>query len=238
MSNDLRRSLAKRIALGSRLTSSLLPSHVAVADSFSRIYMEDFLKHYGLLAVFLCALIENDVTFILAGAVCEWGTMEPVSAVAAGILGAIGHDSIWFAVGHRSSEAIRRSSVYQRVGPLVEGLAHRVGPWQLFIARFFYGTRNPSLLFWGVHRLSIAKFLGIELLALTVWGSMMTALGYFLSDRAMQIMGHVKKIEHLLLGGLAIFLLTYFIGRLFTRRAVKVAKKREENREPPEGPAE
>jgi membrane protein DedA with SNARE-associated domain len=108
----------------------------------------------------------------------------------------------------------------------------------LLIARFFYGTRNPSLLFWGVHRLSIAKFLGIELLALTVWGSAMTALGYFLSDRAMQVIGHVKKIEHFLIGGVIVFLLTYFFGRLFTRRAVKVVKEREEHPESPKSPDE
>jgi membrane protein DedA with SNARE-associated domain len=200
--------------------------------------MEEFLTQYGLLAVFLCALIENDVTFILAGVVCDLGIMHPVSAVAVGIFGAICHDSIWFAVGRRGSEPIRRSSVYRRVGPLVEALAHRVGPWQLFIARFFYGTRNPSLLFWGVHRLSIVKFLGIELLALTLWGSAMTALGYFLSDRAMQVIGHVKKIEHFLLGGVVVFLLTYFFGRLFTKRAVKVAKEHEEHPQSPKSPDE
>jgi membrane protein DedA with SNARE-associated domain len=200
--------------------------------------MEAFLTEYGLLAVFLCALIENDVTFILAGVVCDLGMMHPVSAVAAGILGAICHDSIWFAIGHRGSEPIRRSSVYRRVGPLVEGLAHRFGPWQLFLARFFYGTRNPSLLFWGVHRLSIAKFLAIELLALLLWGSLMTALGYFLSDRALQFIGRVKKIEHFLIGGVVVFLLTYLCGRLFTRRAVKVAKEREEDQELPKRPNE
>jgi len=201
-------------------------------------FLEQFLKNYGLAAVFLCALLENDVTFILAGVVCDLGFMEPASAVAAGILGAICHDSIWFAVGHRSSEAIRRSSVYRRVGPLIEGLAHRFGPWQLFFARFFYGTRNPSLLFWGVHRLSIPKFLAIELLALLIWGSLMTALGYFLSDRALQLIGRVKKLEHFLIGGVVVFLLTYFFGRLFTRRAVKVAKEHEENPEPPKSPGE
>jgi hypothetical protein len=51
-------------------------------------------------------------------------------------------------------------------------------------------------------------------------------------------MGHVKKIELFLLLGVVVFLLTYFFGRLFTRRAVKVAKEHEEHPQSPKSPDE
>lgn len=183
--------------------------------------MEAFLTQYGLIAVFLCALIENDITFILAGVVCDLGIIHPAGALLAGLLGTLVHDSAWFAAGHRGSDTIRQSHLYKRFGPLIERLAHRFGPWQLVFCRLFYGTRNPSLLFWGVQRLPVPKFLALETLAVSVWGSFLLAAGYFLSDRAMVLMGKVKTIEHWLLGGLAIAVLSYLIGRLFTRGAVK-----------------
>src|SRR5258708_3571928 len=107
--------------------------------------MENFLIHYGLLVVLFCALIENDATFILTGIVIHSGIVDPFLGVIYGIAGALGHDLLWFWLGHSRSETIRRSNVYRRVGPLVERLAARFGAWELFFCRFVYGTRNPSL---------------------------------------------------------------------------------------------
>ncbi len=188
--------------------------------------MEHFLEQYGVLAVFLCAIIENDVSFILAGVVCDLGIMHHAGAVAAGVLGALIHDSIWFLIGHRGSETIRNHRFYQRVGPLVEGMARRFGPWELFFARFFYGTRNPSLLFWGIQRLPVWKFLALEILSLSIWGYFLVWLGDLLADRTTAFLGRLKVIEHYLLGGLILAVLVYVIGRLFTRRAVRVVKSK------------
>src|SRR6187200_1118185 len=109
--------------------------------------MQDFLLEYGLLAVFLCAIAENDVTFILTGVAVHLSSMHPVPAIVAGLAGALLHDSIWFGLGHWRSETIRSHRVYRRVGPAVERLAARFGPWELFACRFIYGTRTPSLVF-------------------------------------------------------------------------------------------
>lgn len=183
--------------------------------------MEHFLTQYGLLAVLFCALIENDVTFILTGVIVYRGIVDPFLAVAYCVAGALGHDLFWFWIGHSRSESIRRSKVYRRVGPLVERLAARFGAWELFFCRFIYGTRNPSLVFWGVHRMPLVKFVAIELLALSLWGCILSALGYFLSDRAIAVIGKVKHFEHMLLGA-AIIVLAVVLGlRGFARYEIR-----------------
>jgi membrane protein DedA with SNARE-associated domain len=121
--------------------------------------MENFLIHYGLLAVLLFAMIESDVTFILTGVLIQQGIVDPTLGVIYATAGALGHDLFWFWLGHSRSETIRQSRVYRRVGPLVERLATRIGPWELFFCRFVYGTRNPSLVYWGIQRLATAKML-------------------------------------------------------------------------------
>jgi membrane protein DedA with SNARE-associated domain len=183
--------------------------------------MQDFLLDYGLLAIFLCAIVENDVTFILSGVIVHLSTVHPVPALVAGLSGALLHDTAWFWLGHARSESIKSQRVYRRVGPAIERLAARFGPWELFVCRFIYGTRTPSLVFWGVQRLSITTFLLIETLALTVWGSVLLGLGYLLSNSAAIIIGRVRSMESWMLGALIITAAGFLLARLATRYEIR-----------------
>jgi membrane protein DedA with SNARE-associated domain len=183
--------------------------------------MEHFLVQYGLLAVLFCALLENDVTFVLTGVIIDRGIVSPYLGIAYCVAGALGHDLLWFWLGHSKSDSIRSSRVYRRVGPLVERLADRFGLWELFLCRFIYGTRNPSLVFWGVQRLPLWKFLAVETIALSIWGTFLATLGYFLSDRASLVIGKVKSFERLLLG-IAVLVIIVVVGlRMFTRYEIR-----------------
>jgi membrane protein DedA with SNARE-associated domain len=183
--------------------------------------MQEFLLEYGLLAIFLCAIVENDVTFILTGVVVHLSPIHPVPALVAGLSGALLHDSIWFWLGHWRSETIRSHRVYRRVGPAVERLATRFGPWELLVCRFIYGTRTPSIVFWGVQRLSVTTFLLIETLALTAWGTVLVGLGYFLSNSAAAIIGRVKSMERWMLCALIIAVVGFLLARLLTRYEIR-----------------
>ncbi len=192
--------------------------------------MEEFIMQYGLAAIFLCALIENDITFVFVGVVIHLGLVNPPLAVAIALTGALLHDSFWFWLGHTKSESIRASRVYRRLGPAVERLAARFGPWELFLCRFIYGTRNPSLVFWGAHRLPVLKFLKINLLALGIWGGFLTTLGLTLSSAAAAIIGTVKSMERWMLGALGVIILGALLARLFTRYEIRkrMLSRREE----------
>ena len=183
--------------------------------------MQDFLIDYGLLAIFLCAVVENDITFILVGVLAHLGKADLVAAMLAGLGGALVHDSIWFWLGHTRAETIKSHSVYRRVGPAVERLAAQFGPWELFFCRFVYGTRTPSLVFWGVQQLPIRQFLLIEGLALSLWGSVLAGLGFFLSNIAAIVIGRVKSFEHWMLGAFLLAGAGFLAARLITRHEIK-----------------
>jgi membrane protein DedA with SNARE-associated domain len=191
--------------------------------------MREFLNHYGLWAAFFLALIENDVAFIAVGVVAKLGDGDPGTpdlniylAIPAAILGALLHDSAWFAIGHLHSEWFKSSRVYQRIGPTIERLAERFGPWEIFLARFIYGTRNPTSVFWGIHHLRYAKFAGIELLALTVWGSLLGLIGFRCTGWAMMLIGKIERRHHshLLLIAIALAFACVFLMRWFNRRRI------------------
>ena len=183
--------------------------------------MEQFIIQYGLAAIFLCALIENDVTFVFTGVIIDLRLVNPMLALIYALVGALAHDTLWFWLGQVKSETIRAHRVYRRLGPAVERLAARFGPWELFLCRFIYGTRNPSLVFWGIQRLPWGKFYTIEILALTIWGSFLTALGYLLSNVAAVLIGRIKSFEHWMLGALGIIVLGALATRLFTRYEIR-----------------
>src|SRR5580658_8215004 len=92
--------------------------------AYPRASMRDFLNHYGLWAAFVLALLENDVSFIAVGVVGRLHYGDPATpdefnvftALAAAVVGALIHDSLWFALGHTHSEWFKSSKVYQRIG--------------------------------------------------------------------------------------------------------------------------
>ena len=202
--------------------------------------MREFLNNYGLWAAFLLALLENDVAFIAIGVVLKLGDDNPLTpdlnlytVIPAAILGALIHDSCWFAVGYLNSDAIKSSRVYRRIGPMVERLAERFGPWEIFIARFIYGTRNPSSVFWGIQRLPYAQFAGLEVLALTIWGALLVTLGFHSTGWALKLMGKVENKNHpqLLLIAILVAFVVVALLRIFNRKGIVKIQKKVEERE-------
>ena len=202
--------------------------------------MREFLSIYGLWAAFLLALIENDVAFIAIGVVAKLGDNNPITpdlnlfaVIPAAIIGAIIHDSVWFAMGHLHSDTIKSSRVYRRVGPMIERLARRFGPWEIFVARFIYATRNPSSVFWGIQRLPWIKFAGIELVALSVWGGILVGVGFHSTGWALRLLGKVEGKNHpyLLLIAILVAFVIIVLLRVFNRRGLVKIEEKVEARE-------
>ena len=183
--------------------------------------MQEFLIEYGLLAIFLCGIVENDVTFILSGVVVHLSGLHPVPALVAGLSGALLHDSIWFWLGHYRADTVKAHRVYRRIGPAIERMAAKFGPWELLVCRFFYGTRISSIVFWGVQRLSVTSFLLIETIALTIWGAVLLTAGYVLSTGAAAIIGRVKSMERWMLCALVLAVVGFLLARVITRYEIR-----------------
>jgi membrane protein DedA with SNARE-associated domain len=108
--------------------------------------------------------------------------------------------------------------VYRAVGPTVERIATRIGPWQITTSRLLYGTRIATMLYWGVRRLSLSTFVLIDLAACAVWATLLGAAGYGASSGAMLLIGEVKRVELWLLGAVAGSLLAFLAIRVVFAR--------------------
>jgi len=165
------------------------------------MHPQQLLIRYGLIAVLVGSALEGDFTLLFAGVVARLGIFAFPLAVAAGALGSLVGDTAWYSLGRFRGPRFREGRFYRRVGPTVERLARQLGPWQLVAARFVYGTKSASMIFWGLHGPSFRRFLLIDSVGCVLGSLVFTSLGYLLSGSAMALLGHVKRVELWLLGG-------------------------------------
>jgi len=157
--------------------------------------MEDLIIRYGLAMVFLGTAVEGDVTMMLAGVTAHLGLFRPSTAMLVGALGGFVGDSFFYGMGRWHSGTIRGTSLYKRAQPAIERFSARFGPLEIVVARFVYGTRVASMVFWGVQRLPLWRYLLIDVCACALWAALLGALGYTLSGSAVLLLGRAKRVR-------------------------------------------
>jgi len=165
--------------------------------------MELLLIKYGLVTVFLAAMLEADVIPVLAGVSAHLCYFDPVVAVATASFGALTGDCIWFYIGRH--DAIRNSKLMRRLRSKGETLFHRVGHWQIPASHVVYGTRVATMAFLGARGSAISRFVlvdGVSCLALT---TLLFALGFALSASVSLVLVNVRRVEIVLLVCVACF---------------------------------
>jgi membrane protein DedA with SNARE-associated domain len=162
--------------------------------------IQQLIIRHGLLAVLIGSAFEGDFTLILAGVVAHLGFFPFPLAVAVGALGSFVGDCIWYWLGRFRGPRFRAGRFYLRVGPRVQRLADRFGPWQLLLARFVYGTKAASMVFWGLHGLKFRRFGPIDALGCVLGTTVFSGLGYLVSGSATLLLGRVRRVQLWLLG--------------------------------------
>ncbi len=162
--------------------------------------IEQLIIRHGLLAVLVGSAFEGDFTLILAGVVAHLGFFPFPLAVAVGALGSFVGDCVWYCLGRFRGPRFRAGRFYRRVGPRIQRLADRFGPCQLLPARFVYGSKSASMVFWGLHGLKFRRFGPIDALGCVLGSAVFTGLGYLVSGSATLLLGRVRRVQLWLLG--------------------------------------
>lgn len=180
--------------------------------------LEQLLIEHGPAAVVLGAMVEGDFTLILAGVVAHLGIFPFPVAVASGAAGSLLGDCMWYVVGRLRGPRFRAGRIYRRVGPRIEGLARRFGVWQLLLARFVYGTKNASMVFWGLQGLPFGKFAVVDALGCALGTLVFAGLGYLVSGSAQALLGKVRRVELWLLGAIVVGVGIVYLVHRATKR--------------------
>ena len=172
---------------------------------------EHLILRYGLAAVFVGAAVEGDLTLILAGVAAHLGYFSFPTALAASVAGGFLGDLAWYTLGRVRGPKFRAGRLYRRVGHRIEILARRLGSAELIASRFVYGTKAASMVFWGLHGMSLPRFLLVDAIGCVLGSLVFTGLGYAVSGSATVLLGHVRRLERWLLGAVLVGALLVFI---------------------------
>jgi membrane protein DedA with SNARE-associated domain len=184
--------------------------------------LEHLVQHYGLAAVLLGSAIEGDFTLILAGVFAHLGYFPFPLAVAAGVVGTFVGDFAWYTLGRLRGPRFRAGRLYQRVGPRIERLARRLGAAELIAARFVYGTKAASMVFWGLHGMPVVRFVIVDAIACVIGALVFAGLGYAVSGSATVLLGHVRRVQLWLLGVLLVGGVLVLVIHLAAKRELHI----------------
>ncbi len=190
-------------------------------DQFTKLL--EFLKTYGAPVVLLWAIVETDLVFLVIGALAHAGYVNLLSCFPAAIIGAMLHDTAVFWLARHRAEWVRARGVYQEFSPSIERFASKTGAWQLSICRPLYGTRYPTIIFWGLQHISYPRFYTAISAGLLPWAAILASIGYALSNRIEDFDDWLLEAKHWILGAIFVAIVIYFIKkRLFKKSAAPV----------------
>jgi membrane protein DedA with SNARE-associated domain len=186
------------------------------------VNFEHLILRYGLAAVFVGAAVEGDLTLILAGVAAHLGYFSFPTALAASVAGGFLGDLAWYTLGRVRGPKFRAGRLYRRVGHRIEILAHRLGAAELIASRFVYGTKAASMVFWGLHGMSLPRFLLVDAIGCGLGSLVFTGLGYAVSGSATVLLGRVRRVERWLLGAVLVGALLVFVIHWTAKRELHV----------------
>ena len=165
--------------------------------------LETFLSNYGLIAVVIGTFFEGETVLVLAGLAAHRGYLPLPAVVAAGILGTIVGDHLYFYIGRRHGDAFlsRRPGWRSRVARAQAFLErHHV----LFILGFrvLYGLRTISPFAVGMSDVRLLRFLILDVFTAVIWSAGVALLGYSVGEGAQTLLGEVRRFELWLFAGL------------------------------------
>ena len=167
--------------------------------------LEDFLRIYGLWALFFASAIEGDLTLLLAGMLVHLRIWPAMEAWAVGAFGGLVGDCFYFWLGHGTARRWLTTAHGQRVMPHFERAAKRYGVRSLFFARYIFGARIATMFFWGIQRLNYRKFLVLDTLNCLIWATVFGGFGYLFSSTLESLLGRLRHVQSWLLIGLVVF---------------------------------
>ena len=186
--------------------------------------MEEFLRHYGLWALYLGMWIEGETVLVLAGFLIHQDLMESWLAYPVALFGALSVDSVVFGAGRWSHGSRFVQGLIGRGGAAVK--ERRLGWPAFFGVRFLYGTRTPYLFYAGTRRLSWSSFFVKDVAAAAFWALVWLSCGHLLGRVLVLVRGEMAHYERLLVAAgivVAGSLLCGFIGWRALRRKASAA---------------
>lgn len=187
----------------------------------------DLIGQYGVYAVFTLAMIEGDITLLIAGVLAHshfFGEYSFAKVLVWGTLGGVVSDNAAYTIGRGFRKGVQEARFYRMAKPRIERLTDKFGTLTIFISKYIYGLRWAACIFYGVGHMPYFRFLLLSLGSCFVWVFLLSGAGYFFSGAVMGLIGDFQRLGKVLLIivilGIAAF---YFTERFWLSKKVEEA---------------
>ncbi|HJR08877.1 MAG TPA: DedA family protein [Pyrinomonadaceae bacterium] len=163
----------------------------------------ELVGQYGLYAIFFLAMIEGDITLLLAGVLAHgafFGEYSFLKVLATGTAGGVAGDQVAYAMGRGFRSSIRDRKFYRAARPRIERLTETFGPLSIFLSKYVYGLRTGSCIFYGVAKMRYTtRFLPLTIASCFLWVLLLSGAGYFFHGIITNFIGDFEHLGKYLL---------------------------------------
>lgn len=158
--------------------------------------IETLVQNYGWLTVFIGTFFEGETILILAAFAAHRGYMPLWEVIAAGFLGSLLGDQLYFYLGRRHSGFVlaRMPSIGRRI-ETAHRLISRFQSVLILTFRFLYGLRTVLPFSFGMSPIPAGRFLALNIFGAAVWAISLGMGGYFFGSAFESVIGKAKTYE-------------------------------------------
>ncbi|MBX9622018.1 MAG: DedA family protein [Alphaproteobacteria bacterium] len=176
--------------------------------------MEQAIKQWGYIVVFLGSMIEGESVVITAGFLAHEGYLSLPKIIAISFFGTLIADQGLYHLDRY--QGVYFLTRFPRLKPRADRaflLLHRYNGYFILAFRFIYGIRTISPLVIGASGISPKRFTVLNLIAASIWSVLSCLVGYFFGDVIMNQQSYLSKY---IFGGLFVLgMIGYSIYKFF-----------------------
>lgn len=181
-------------------------------------FLYDLIGQYGVYAVFVLAMVEGDITLLMAGVLAQSGFFGEhgfLQVLLWGTLGGVASDNAAYFLGRGFRKGVRESRFYRASKPRIERLTRKFGPLSIFLSKYIYGLRWASCLFYGMGRMPYPRFLLLSVGSCFMWVAVLSGAGYFFSGAVIGIIGDFQRLGKVLLVIVIVGIVSVYLAERF-----------------------
>ncbi|GAB6035646.1 DedA family protein [Fundidesulfovibrio butyratiphilus] len=163
-------------------------------------WLEQLVRQYGYLALFVGTFLEGETILLIAGFLAHSGNLDLATCVLTAFLGSLSGDQTAFYIGRFKGKAFieKRPSWKDKV-ERVHKMLERFHEVLILSFRFFYGLRNLTPFILGTTDIPGFKFFALNSVGAFVWAVTFGCAGYFFGTVVATVLKDVHHVEMIIL---------------------------------------
>jgi membrane protein DedA with SNARE-associated domain len=173
--------------------------------------MEEFIRNYGYLGVFLGACIEGETILLAAGCACYFGYLNLITVMITAFFGTLIADQVCYHIGRFYGPALLQK--YPKVAEKADRvfyLLKKYDAWFMMSFRFIYGIRIASPLIIGASGITPSRFTWFNFPAALVWAIIVAGCGYIFAESILWFIDNIIEYQKYVAGSIVLVIAGWF----------------------------